>query len=93
MKHEVGQMNGGTDRGEGRARLTLNLIMPFEMPFNNAMPSSPQVTVPAHVLNSIVAAQNNLSSMIKELTAYKANEGVEKEKSNDEDTPITKKGS
>ena len=48
MQPEVSQMSGGIDEGEGGARLTRNLIMPLEMAFNNAMPGSPQVTVPAH---------------------------------------------
>ena len=65
--------------------------MPFKSPFNNAWYDSPQVIVPTHVLNSIVAAQNNFTSIVKDLSAKKTVAEEEGGKSDGEDTPITKK--
>ena len=90
-QREAGQASGGTWGGEGETGPVLSLLMPLETPFNNVVPNSPQVTVPAHVLNSIVAAQNNLSNMVKDFVVKKSVNRASKGENNGEDTLITKK--
>ena len=80
------------EEGEGGDPNAVDFLTPLENPFNNARYDSPQVTVPAHVLNSIVAAQNNLTNMVKDLSTKNMATEEEGRKSDGEDTPITKKG-
>ena len=71
---------------------TVDFLTHLETPFNNALLDSPQVIVPAHVLNDIVVAQNNLSNIAKDLSTKKIMAKEEGEKDNGEDTLITRKG-
>ena len=86
---EIGQPSGGG--GEGRGRNVVDFLTPLETLLNNARYDSMQVTVPAQVLNSIVTTQNNLTNMVKALSAKKVVTEEKGGKGHDEDTSITKK--
>ena len=84
-----GEQSGGGDEGERGNATAANLLAHLETPYNNAQPDSPQVTVPAHILNSIVVAQNNLSNMVRDLATKKDAAGDLNEEG--EDAVVTKK--
>ena len=76
---------------EGVRKEAMDFLTCLETPFKNAQPNSPQVVVPTHTLNSVVAAQNNLSNIMKGLVAKRIVNGRKGARSDNEDAPITKR--
>ena len=69
----------------------MDFLTHLKTPLNNAQPGFPHVTIPTYVLNSIAAAQNNLTNMVKDLSAKKVVTEEEGEKNDNEDAPIIKR--